>query len=271
MNKLHRVLALLVAFSFFVPALAAAQVTGSSTVDIQIQSLLSEITSLQQQLRSLVQSVVPSSTPPMWNASSTPPNMMGGGGPGMGMGNCDFGRNLSVGSQGSDVMQLQEMLSGDGFFSASSTGFFGPLTAHALASFQTHFGIAASSSATGFFGPLTRNFLSAHCGGQGGSNHMMGSSTPPSMYPMIPAGMPNGTSTPFWGGPGPRVGTTTGGIWQGPMGNSGSSTAPQMPPPRPCPNNEDQGAAAVLFVPHVILPIMNPCPSEGGNSGPQQY
>lgn len=244
----------------FAPALAAAQVsvTGSSSVDVQVQSLLSEINSLQQQLKSLVQSVVPTSSPSMWNAnstrptppaawnaSSTPPGM------GQGMGNCDgFDRDLSQGSQGSDVMQLQQMLQGDGFLSASSTGFFGPLTARALAAFQVHFGIAASSSATGFFGSLTRDFLGAHCGGQGSNSS---SSTPPSMHPMIPIS----TSTPFWGGPGPViVSSSTGNVWHGPANNSGSSSAPQMPPP--CPNNENQGAAAALFIAHVILPIA-PC------------
>lgn len=242
MNNLQRILGVLLAFSLFAPALAAAQLsTGSSTIDAQIQTLLGQITSLQQELKSLVQSVVPTSTPPhiMDTASSTLGGMSGM----MGGENCPgFVRDLSEGSQGSDVMQLQQMLSGDGFLSASSTGFFGPMTARALQAFQIHFGISASSSATGFFGALTRNFLSAHCGGEGRGG-MMGSSTSP-MRPI-------GTSTPFWGGPGPRMmGSSTTDEMYGPMGTSTG--------PRPCPNNDNQGAAAGLFIPHAILPMM-PC------------
>lgn len=258
MNKLYRISGLLLAFTLFAPALALAQVsiTGSSTVDAQIQSLLGEITSLQQQIKSLVQSVAPSSTLQFWNASSTPAAWGNASSTpptppaqGQGIGGCGgFERDLSQGSQGSDVLQLQQMLSGDGFLSASSTGFFGPLTARALAAFQIHFGIAASSSASGFFGPLTRNFLSAHCGSGTGTST-------PAMHPMIPAGTIS-TSTPFWGGPGPVI-ITASSTWHGQVGSS-------TPPMPPCPQrdqNSDQGAAAALFVPHVILPmrLLDPC------------
>jgi len=229
MNKLQRVSGLLVAFSLFAPALAMAQVTGSSTVDVQIQSLLSQITSLEQQLKSLVQSVAPSSTPMMWEASSTPPAMSDSG-----MGGCpDFTRDLSLGAQGSDVMQLQQMLEGDGFFSASTTGFFGPLTASALNEFQLHFGISTSSAGL--------RFVQSHCGEgmMGSSTHMMSeqSRTPP---------------------PPPQSGewmaSSTNDHMMGPMG---SSTHPYPCPPQ----NSAQGAAAALFVPHVILPafMFDPC------------
>jgi peptidoglycan hydrolase-like protein with peptidoglycan-binding domain len=247
MNKIQKLLGLLLALSFLMPAFASAQVTGSTTVDVQVQALLNQITSLEQQLRSLVQSVAPSSTPPVWNASSTPPGLP----PGMLVSgeNCSvFSRNLAVGSRGDDVMQLQQMLAGDGFLSASSTGFFGPLTVHALAAFQAHFGIAASSSAKGFFGPLTRNFFTAHCG-DGRGEGMMGSSTPP-----VPG---EGTSTwPMPPGRGPWMGTSTDDNMMGPMG---SSTGP-----RPCPpDNGNGGGLLGLFVPHAILPVP-PCGDEGG-------
>ena len=88
-------------------------------------------------------------------------------------------RNLGVGTQGDDVKSLQEMLRGDGDFTASSTGFFGPLTAQAVEHFQMKNGIA--SSTTGFVGPLTRDFFSRRCGG-GLRNPQMGSTTP-MMYP----------------------------------------------------------------------------------------
>jgi peptidoglycan hydrolase-like protein with peptidoglycan-binding domain len=254
MNNLQRVLGLLFAIVFFTPVFASAQVsvTGNSTVDVQIQALLSQINALQQQLHSLVLSSVPTSTPAMWNASSTPPHQgdQGGGQGGQGMGGCpSFVRNLSVGSRGDDVTQLQTTLSDDGFLNASSTGFFGQLTARALLEFQMHFGITSSSTASGFFGPLTRDFLGAHCGngqgndqgqggGQGGGEGprgMMGSSTPPMWQP---------ASTTLW------MNGANGGV------RIGSST-----PPRPCPQGDQngaQGAAAVLFVPHAILPP-NPC------------
>lgn len=80
-------------------------------------------------------------------------------------------RNLSVGSEGSDVRDLQEMLSEDpeSGFTASSTGYFGPMTARALARFQEANGIAPS--ATGFAGPLTRGFFEHRCGEGLGDRH----------------------------------------------------------------------------------------------------
>jgi peptidoglycan hydrolase-like protein with peptidoglycan-binding domain len=264
MKTLQWVLGLLVAAALLTPLFAAAQTDSSTTVSVQVQSLLSQITSLEQQLHTLLQSVATSSTSMMWdgsrpNASSTP--VMWGPGPAViasstppGMGNCpSFGRDLSVGSQGNDVMQLQQMLAGDGFFSASTTGYFGQLTASALDQFQAHFDISTSSA--GFFGPLTRTFIGAHCGQGQGQNggHMMGSSTPP---------MWQGSSTPPMSPMKPWMGTSTNPGWQG--GPMGSST----PMRRPCPQNSPNsalGAAAALFIPHAILPpMMNPC---GG--GPQ--
>src|SRR6185312_13263205 len=224
MNKSHRIVGALLACSLLSPALAVAQATtSSSTVDSQVQSLLSQIAALQQQLRSLIQTVAPSSTHERDdgnNATTTPQN----GGPGGPKSDCSvFNRNLSEGSQGDDVKQLQQTLSDNGFFNASSTGFFGPLTARALMQFQLHFGIASSSSANGFFGPLTRNFFGGRCGngkgpggdGQGkrpGDGHM-GTST----WPMAPGQngqWQNGTST--WG----QNGTST---WGG-GGSHGTST-----------------------------------------------
>src|SRR3989344_3796102 len=45
-------------------------------------------------------------------------------------------RNLSQGTQGDDVVALQEFLSAEGHFSAGATGYFGPLTAQAVAKWQ---------------------------------------------------------------------------------------------------------------------------------------
>lgn len=73
----------------------------------------------------------------------------------------EFSRNLTVGSRGADVMDLQKTLNAAGFTVAASgagsagkeTTYFGPATRAALAKYQASKGI---SPAVGFFGPLTR-------------------------------------------------------------------------------------------------------------------
>ena len=186
-HNFYKVSGLILSAALIIPLFASAQTdTGLSS---QIQSLMSQITSLEQQLHTLIQTTVGSTTsgwgvPP--NASSTPPKT---GGPGSVP--CPMiARDLSIGAQGSDVSELQQMLEGQGFLSASSTGFFGALTATALARYQKEMGLGTS---TGFFGPLTRNFLNGHCGGYGDGGHN-GTTTPPT-WPG-----PHGTSTPgTWG------------------------------------------------------------------------
>ncbi len=90
-------------------------------------------------------------------------------------------RNIGPGSQGDDVRKLQEMLAADPStgFTASATGFFGPMTAKAMMHFQMNNGIASSS--TGTVGPLTRGFFERSCGkgldGMPGKPPMMGTST----------------------------------------------------------------------------------------------
>ncbi len=123
--------------------------------------------------------------PGMGMGSSTP------GAPGMPPG--QFGkmlcialnRNLGVGSQGDDVKNLQQFLMSDSSsgFSGTATGFFGQLTARAVARFQMSHGIA--SSTTGAIGPMTRGFFERECGrgldGEHGRPPMMGSTTNPMM------------------------------------------------------------------------------------------
>ncbi len=260
-ENIYKVSGLILSIALITPLFAFAQ-TDTTGLTSQIQSLVSQITSLEQQLQSLVSSATGSTTPStsasMWGqGAGTPPSAGGSGSGMMGMRCLEIGRNLSVGSTGSDVSQLQDMLAGEGFLSASSTGFFGQMTASALGQFQAHFGIASS---TGVFGPLTRNFINGRCGGpgQGGG---MGSSTPPMwqigssthpMMPMIPA-MPWNQASTTNGGNG-------GGDWKGPMGSS--------TPPQPCAQDDSQNmsnaaaVAAMLFVPHSILPgMMRPCVS----------
>ena len=91
----------------------------------------------------------------------------------------ELNRDLKIGSQGDDVRKLQDMLRDSGIgFTASSTGYFGPMTAKAMAYFQMKNGIA--SSTTGMVGSLTRGFFERACGKGLGNEHgegMMGSST----------------------------------------------------------------------------------------------
>jgi len=72
-----------------------------------------------------------------------------------------FAQNLTVGSRGADVVQLQTYLESKGFLVMPvgvAKGYFGPLTRAALASFQASVGI---SPAAGFFGPITRAYVNA--------------------------------------------------------------------------------------------------------------
>jgi peptidoglycan hydrolase-like protein with peptidoglycan-binding domain len=186
-----------------VPTLSFAQTTD---VQSQIQALIVQIRALQQQLQTIVQANAGQGGG--WHSSTTNPmtgvgGMMQGGmgqfgqngtssAPGqLGRMMCiSLSRNLGVGSQGGDVMSLQQMLLQDpqSGFTGTATGFFGPLTAHAMANFQMHNGIASSTD--GSVGPLTRGFLNRSCGlGLGGG---MGST-------MMNSGMISGTITAVTG------------------------------------------------------------------------
>jgi peptidoglycan hydrolase-like protein with peptidoglycan-binding domain/lysophospholipase L1-like esterase len=63
-------------------------------------------------------------------------------------------RDLSIGNTGDDVRRLQEILIKGGYLDeGNNTGYFGPLTKNALATYQLEHGIYPAS---GNFGPLTR-------------------------------------------------------------------------------------------------------------------
>ena len=64
-----------------------------------------------------------------------------------------FDRNLSFGTTGTDVSQLQQFLTYEGLYNGPITPTFGPLTKKSLIAFQVRENIAP---AVGFFGPLTR-------------------------------------------------------------------------------------------------------------------
>ncbi len=260
--------------ALIMPLFASAQ-TDNTALSGQVQSLWTQIQSLQQQLHTLLQTEGSSSTLPqgdgsgdvsgvsawMQGSATSTPGSVGGNVQGPRMNVCpEITRDLRMGARGSDVSDLQSMLADNGLLSASSTtGFFGPLTARALGKFQVQFGITSSS--TGFMGPLTRAFIGNHCnpkGGMGGE----GSTTMPMMrlnpasstlmgihsHPMIPVGSStqpvdgawNNGSSHGLGGPNMRdymmMGSTT--------------------PPRPCPMNA--GTAAPGAISNMMPP---PCPT----------
>ena len=67
---------------------------------------------------------------------------------------CTFTRALTVGSEGADVKCLQDYLTPTYFKNAGgSTGYFGPVTASAVAAWQTANGV---SPAAGYFGPVSQ-------------------------------------------------------------------------------------------------------------------
>ncbi len=73
-----------------------------------------------------------------------------------------FSQNLTVGSSGNEVSELQSVLVEEGYLTMPAgiaQGYFGALTQSALKSYQTAKGI---SPATGYFGPLTRTYINTH-------------------------------------------------------------------------------------------------------------
>ena len=70
-------------------------------------------------------------------------------------------RNLSQGTRGDDVRGLQEFLNAEGYLSANATGYFGPMTANAVARWQASQGV----SAVGSMGPMSRERIKIWCGG----------------------------------------------------------------------------------------------------------
>ena len=149
-----RIIAGAIIAAAMLPVLASAQ---TADVKTQMQALLSQIQALQLQLKNLM-------------ASSSVGVMMKRDGDNMPPGQVakamciQLARNLRVGMSGDDVRSLQEMLREDkenGFMS-NATGFFGPMTARAMAKFQMRMGI--TSSTDGAVGPLTRGYFERTCG-----------------------------------------------------------------------------------------------------------
>ena len=123
----------------------AASALTSEDIQAQIQVLLSKITDLKAQIVTL-QTQTPTTQTSVAPAS---PRVC-----------AVLSRGLSLGLRGDDVVSLQEFLSAEGYFYGSATGYFGPLTSHAVAKWQTSEGI----SAAGIVGPMTRDRIQARCG-----------------------------------------------------------------------------------------------------------
>lgn len=69
-----------------------------------------------------------------------------------------FNSNLSLGMNSNEVVELQERLRAEGFFTFhTSTGYFGPITLAAVKAYQTAH--PEIGYVTGYVGPLTRAVL----------------------------------------------------------------------------------------------------------------
>lgn len=132
------------AFSFVVTPVTASAATAEE-LQAQISSLLATINSLQAQLSSTT------------GGSSTTTGYT-------------FNTNLTVGSKGTDVMNLQKVLNMSADTKVASTGAgspgmetstFGPATKAAVIKFQTKYGI---SPAAGYVGAITRAKLNSMSG-----------------------------------------------------------------------------------------------------------
>jgi len=71
-----------------------------------------------------------------------------------------FTRDLTVGSQGADVTALQNYLAAKGYFNVAATGYFGSITAQAVAAWQSAAGI---TPAAGYFGAVSRAKYNSMC------------------------------------------------------------------------------------------------------------
>src|SRR3989338_4787062 len=138
----------------FITGAAYAAPASALTVDelqTQIKELLAKIADLRLQLNTAVKV----EAPPIDQTVMSTPNKHR---------ICSIlKRNLSQGTQGDDVRGLQEFLSAEGYLSANATGYFGPMTAQAVAKWQASQGV----SAVGSFGPMSRERIKAWCGGGG--------------------------------------------------------------------------------------------------------
>lgn len=141
----------IIALVCIVVVAGATPVSALTTGDIQAQlkELFAKVADLQLQLKTASDGRVPAADS---SASTTAPVKHR---------ICSIlARNLAQGTRGDDVRGLQEFLSAEGYLPAAATGYFGPLTAQAVAKWQASEGV----SAVGAFGPASRERLKAWCG-----------------------------------------------------------------------------------------------------------
>ncbi|MGD1015346.1 MAG: peptidoglycan-binding protein, partial [Roseiarcus sp.] len=164
---------------------ASSTATSSASTITALQSL---ITQLESEFAALVAAKETSATP----AGGPTPTRVA------------FTRILSLGSTGADVSALQQILKSAGFYTYPTiTGYFGPLTEKALASFQTAHGL----DAVGYAGPKTRALLNgiasvAGSAVQPATPSSGGSSPASTATPSFPPQSPLFPITPGYGGGG---------------------------------------------------------------------
>ncbi len=148
----------MVAIIFIVTAAAAAPASALTIDELQtqIKELLAKVATLQLQLHTAVGGQI-SPVDPTTVVGSVMPKAHR---------ICSIlARNLSHGAQGDDVRGLQEFLSSEGYLSTNATGYFGSLTAQAVAKWQESQGV----SSVGILGPMSRERIKGWCGGGHGN------------------------------------------------------------------------------------------------------
>ena len=135
-NVFKKLSIVVLAVAMMVTAVAPAGAATTEELQAQITALMAQINALNAQL------------------SGTPATTM--------MTSYTFTRNLTVGSTGADVMELQKLLVSKGHLVlATPTNYFGNMTKAALAKFQAANGI---SPAVGYFGAITRGSVNGMMG-----------------------------------------------------------------------------------------------------------
>ena len=126
---------------FLSPVFAAADTMND--LQAQLRDVLSRIAALQ------------SSSHPSSSATTTPQSYQ----------NCWVpSRTLMYGSRGDDVTSLQQYLAQEGFYTGSTTGYFGAQTRDAVGRWQSHHGISMwGRLGFGMFGPQSRSWYTGNC------------------------------------------------------------------------------------------------------------
>lgn len=163
----NTLIASLVALVLVGGAALPVQALSISEIQNQIQELLARVAALRTQMNQIQGQ----------DGSQTTGTTAGGIVPSQGRSHriCALlNRNLSQGMSGDDVRGMQEFLQSEGFLAASPTGYFGPMTAQAIAKWQAKEGLTQ----VGVFGPLSRERIKRWCGGGGGDTSSLLKASP---------------------------------------------------------------------------------------------